>query len=195
MMQPSTRKSRQPVSRKLAALLVAFAFIAAACSSSGDDVINLGSEPLAADVEIDDVEFEDGGESVNFIYETFEGQPVAFGDLPEGPVVLNFFASWCPSCIAELPDFETVSQNLAGEVNFLGLATSDRSEDSEVLLQNTGVTFDVGKDESGEIFRIFEGLAMPTTVFLNENHEIIRVHSGVLNVESLTDTINEDLLS
>lgn len=194
-MQPSTRKSRQPVSRKLAALLVAFAFIAAACSSSGDDVINLGSEPLAADVEIDDVEFEDGGESVNFIYETFEGQPAAFGDLPEGPVVLNFFASWCPSCIAELPDFETVSQNLAGEVNFLGLATSDRSEDSEVLLQNTGVTFDVGKDESGEIFRIFEGLAMPTTVFLNENHEIIRVHSGVLNVESLTDTINEDLLS
>ena len=77
----------------------------------------------------------------------------------------------------------------------MGLATSDRSEDSEVLLQNTGVTFDVGKDESGEIFRIFEGLAMPTTVFLNENHEIIRVHSGVLNVESLTDTINEDLLS
>ena len=108
MMQPSTRKSRQPVSRKLAALLVAFAFIAAACSSSGDDVINLGSEPLAADVEIDDIEFEDGGESVNFINETFEGQPVSFGDLPEGPVVLIFFAAWSPSCIAELPDFETV---------------------------------------------------------------------------------------
>lgn len=194
MMQLSNRKPGQSASRKLAALLVAFAFIAAACSSSGDDVINLGSEPLAADVDLEDVEVEDFGESVNFIYETFEGESTTFGDLPDGPVVLNFFASWCPTCVAELPDFETVSQNLAGEVNFLGLATSDRSEDSEILLENTGVTFDVGKDESGEIFRIFEGLAMPTTVFLNENHEIIDVHSGVLNVESLTDSINEHLL-
>lgn len=194
MMQLSNRKPGQSASRKLAALLVAFALIAAACSSSGDDVINLGSEPLAADVDLEDVEVEDFGESVNFIYETFEGESTTFGDLPDGPVVLNFFASWCPTCVAELPDFETVSQNLAGEVNFLGLATSDRSEDSEILLENTGVTFDVGKDESGEIFRIFEGLAMPTTVFLNENHEIIDVHSGVLNVESLTDSINEHLL-
>lgn len=195
LLSPQNRSTRTK-SRKLIAGLFALALIATACGSSGDDVISLGDEPLAPDVEVEQVDPAALDiDSVDFAYRTFEGEGTTFSQLPEGqPVVLNFFASWCPSCIAELPDFETVSQNLAGDVVFLGLATSDRLEDAEGLLAETGVTFNVGTDESGEIFRLFEGISMPTTVFLNENHEIIRVHSGVLNVESLTDTINEDLL-
>lgn len=179
---------------RLVALLFVFALIAAACGSSGSETISLGDEPLAPDVEAGEIE-NTNFESVDFDFEDFNGEIQSFSDLPEGPVVLNFFASWCPSCIAELPDFEIVANDLAGDVNFLGLATSDRASDSERLLEDTGVTFPVGRDESGEIFRFFEGISMPTTVFLNENHEIVRVHSGVLDVDSLSETISEDLFS
>jgi len=168
--------------------------LATACSSNSD-TIQLGNEAFAPDVESGEVDSEATGDVVNFSYETFDDETVEFADLPEGPVVLNFFASWCPSCIAELPDFETVSQNFGGDVTFLGLATQDRSDSSVELLERTGVTFATGKDQNGEIFSLFKGLAMPTTVFLDANHEVVRVHSGVFDVESLTETINDDLLS
>ena len=125
---------------------------------------------------------------------TFDGEPVTFAGFSDRPVVLNFFASWCPTCIAELPDFETVSQNLAADVQFLGLATQDRAEASDELVESTGITFPIGRDPDGAIFSIFQGLGMPTTVFINADGTVAEVHTGVLNVESLTNTINEELL-
>lgn len=183
---------------RLVAILFAIAAIASACSSGGTggtDTISLGDDTFAPEIEGGDVESSAEGDAVNFSYDTFDGNSVSFADLPDGPVVLNFFASWCPSCVSELPDFETVSQNLDGQVTFLGLATSDREDASIELVADTGITFPTGQDQSGEIFRLFEGIAMPTTVFLDEDHQVIRVHSGVLNVETLTETINTDLLS
>ena len=93
---------------------------AAACSS-GSDTINISDGGLAAPAPQGDAPAPDS-EAVDFNYVTFEGDEVVFSNFSDQPVVLNFFASWCPTCIAELPDFQTVSQNLEDEVQFLGLA-------------------------------------------------------------------------
>lgn len=178
------------ISRR-AALMGGLALTAAACA--GDDTINLSDGGLTAPAPEGDAP-EAGSDSVDFSYVTFEGEEVVFSNFSDGPVVLNFFASWCPTCIAELPDFQTVSENLAGDVTFLGLATQDRAEASDELIENTGVQFDVGRDPNGEIFNIFQGLGMPTTVFINADGTVADVHTGVLNVESLTQAINEELL-
>ena len=100
----------------------------------------------------------------------------------------------CPTCIAELPDFETVSQNLGDQVQFLGLATQDGLEDSARLLEQTGVTFPVGRDPDGAIFTLFGGFSMPTTVFITADGTIANVHSGVLTEQALTEAINSNLL-
>lgn len=192
----TSQKQRQSHRLRLLAALLAFSAVAAACTSDGDDnTISLGQEPLAADVESGEVESSASGEVVDFTYQTFDGESLAFADLPDGPVVLNFFASWCPTCISELPDFELVANQLEGQVTFLGLGTNDRASDSAELVERTGVTFATGSDESGEIYGIFEGIGMPTTVFLDADHQVVRVHSGVFNAETLTETINTDLLS
>lgn len=174
------------------ALLAGLAATAAACSNGGD-TINLSDGGLPVPSPEGDAPAS-GAEGVDFSYVTFDGEPVVFSDFSDGPVVLNFFASWCPTCIAELPDFQTVSENLEGEVTFLGLATQDRAEASDELVENTGVQFDVGRDPDGAIFNIFQGLGMPTTVFINADGTVADVHTGVLNVESLTQAINEELL-
>ncbi len=191
----TTATGRPRRANRLVALLLALSAIAAACGSSGSDTIQLGQEPLSPGAESGEVDSSAAGEAVNFTYETFDGGTAAFADLPDGPVVLNFFASWCPTCVAELPDFESVANDLDGQVTFLGLATSDRTEASTSLLEETGVTFTTGQDLDGQIFRLFEGIGMPTTVFLDADHQVIRVHSGVFNAETLTETINTELLS
>lgn len=180
---------------KLAAILAGLAIIAAACGG-GSETIDLSDGGLTVpSPEVTDIEAEGEVEdAVDFEYVTFDGEEVTFSEFSDQPVVLNFFASWCPTCIAELPDFQTVSENLASEVQFLGLATQDRAEASDELVEQTGVQFPVGRDPDGTIFSIFQGLGMPTTVFINADGTVAEVHTGVLNTQSLTDIINEELL-
>ena len=115
-----TEHISKKVSRRTA-LMVGLAATAAACSS-GSDTISLGDGGIPVPAPEGDAP-EAGSDAVDFSYVTFEGEELVFSNFSDGPVVLNFFASWCPTCIAELPDFQTVSENLAGDVTFLGLAT------------------------------------------------------------------------
>ena len=179
---------------RLSALVFVLALIAAACGSSGDSAtIDLSDDGLSAPApEVDAPEV--SSERVNFSYDDFDGNRHELTDFAGQPVVLNFFASWCPTCIAELPDFETVSQNFAGDVQFVGLSVQDAPEASLALLAETGVTFPNGLDTPGDVFTQFGGLGMPTTVFITADGEVANVHTGVLTEDSLTAAIEADLL-
>lgn len=183
---------------RLVALLAALVLVAAACGSSSEGgTVTLGNGEISVDTDLDDgaAVAGAGASESDFSYATPDGQTVQFADLTDGPVVINFFASWCPSCIAEMPDFEAVFQEFGGEVEFLGLAMQDRTEAAVELVGETGVTYPIGLDPEGEIFAQFGGLGMPTTVFVGADGTIERVHSGQLSAEGLADIINEDLTS
>lgn len=115
----------------------------------------------------------------------FEGQPV----------VLNFFASWCPPCIAELPEFEQVSSEFAGTVQFVGVNT-DFDQDAWLrLVEETGVTYPTFFQPSAELFRASESPSMPTTVFLDADGVVQHTFAGRLTEETLRDLIGEHLLT
>ncbi|WP_343033610.1 TlpA disulfide reductase family protein [Virgibacillus ihumii] len=46
-----------------------------------------------------------------FQLETLEGEKVKLSDFRGNPVMLNFWATWCPPCRAEIPDMEKLHQN------------------------------------------------------------------------------------
>ncbi len=166
----------------LGALLLAVAVLLAACSSAAND----------ADAAVP------GGITNGFThaFATFDGDETTIETLANGkPVVLNFFASTCAPCIAELPDFESVHQATTGEVTFVGLASDgDRPEDAAKLIEATGVTFDVGLDTSDSQFlRHYDGLGMPTTVFIRADGTVADSWTGALSTDSLNDKI-DDLL-
>lgn len=161
-------------SPRLLTICFAFLLLAAACSSTdSDSADSVGAAPVAELQLIDEA---------------------AIADLKGTPVVINFFASWCPSCVSELPDFQAVHEELGEDVTFLGVAQRDRPSDALALIERTGVTYDIGNDPDGDLFQSFNALAMPTTVFVGADGEVIRTFSGVLDTESLTDIINEELL-
>ena len=65
---------------------------------------------------------------------------------------MNFFASTCTPCITEMPAFEEVHQELAGEpLAFLGLAVTDRADDALALVEQTGVTYPTAQDPDASV--------------------------------------------
>ncbi|MCP5025753.1 MAG: TlpA family protein disulfide reductase [Actinomycetia bacterium] len=125
-------------------------------------------------------------------FEMFDGTTATFADFAGKPLVVNFFASWCGPCRAEMPDFQAVHETLGDDVVFLGFAFQDRPEDARALVEETGVTYAFATDP-GQFQADFGGIAMPTTAFVNENGRIIDVHSGLLDQDGLLERITEHL--
>lgn len=111
------------------------------------------------------------------------------------PLVVNFFASWCVPCLAEMPGFEQVHQDLDGRVVFLGLNLQDTREAGIAVVEQTGVTYDIGRDPDGSLFLSFGAIAMPTTVFIDADGSTVDMHSGEITASALRDRIAELLLS
>ena len=131
---------------------------------------------------------------VQFNY--FDGTAASTADFTGRPTVLNFWASNCAACVAEMPEFEEVFQALKADVDFVGMNTADVSREAAVnLAAQTGVTYPLADDTSSAVFREFGGFVMPTTVLLNPQGQVAFVWSGVLTGDELTRLINENILS
>ena len=124
-----------------------------------------------------------------------DGETGNVSDYLGKPVVLNFWASWCPACVAELPDFAQVQNELGDEVVFIGINMQevDRQAADE-LIAETGVNYRLVDDPNGEIFRGFGGLAMPTTVFVGADGVIVDTHAGTIFSDQLKAFIEDELL-
>lgn len=125
----------------------------------------------------------------------FDGSTEKLADLVGQPVILNFWASWCPACISEMPAFAEVHRRFGGRVRFVGVNMQEVSlGDAVALAGRTGVDYQLAHDPDGAIFRQFGGLAMPTTVFISAEGLIARVHSGAIFSDDLIAIIERDLL-
>jgi thiol-disulfide isomerase/thioredoxin len=123
------------------------------------------------------------------------GDDIDFAELRAGrPAVVNFFASWCAPCVQEMPDFEDVHREYGDVVAFVGLAERESAEDSLEIVASTGVTYDIGRDPGGDVLAAFQGLAMPTTVFIAADGTITSLHSGALSAGDLRRTVEAQLL-
>lgn len=94
------------------------------------------------------------------------GAPVAYSGRSKEPVVLNFFASWCTNCVAELDTFSTVSRHTSG-VTFVGVDSDDSDvANAERLLHRAGITYAIADDSSGVIAGRYLVAALPVTFFI-----------------------------
>ena len=160
---------------RLVAAVLASGVILAACSDQGAD--ELAGPPVP-----------------DRTYETFEGESTSLEAFEGEPMVVNFFASWCPPCIAEMPDFERVHVSVQDRVRFVGLNTQDNLAAAQELVERTGVTYDIGLDPDGELFRDFEVIAMPSTFFVDADGAIVHRHAGLMTEQQLRDLVDQHLL-
>lgn len=125
----------------------------------------------------------------------FDGSTGKLSDLQGQPVVLNFWASWCPACVSEMPSFAEVHRQYRDRVEFVGINMQEMSLDAATaLVERTGVEYTLAHDPDGAIFNAFGGVAMPTTVFLASDGSVARVHSGTIFSDDLIAIIEDDLL-
>ncbi|NDH75480.1 MAG: TlpA family protein disulfide reductase [Actinobacteria bacterium] len=181
---PTFRPIRRPVILGVVGLMM----FVSACGG-GDDVARLTNEPIP----LEDLQNDDAiGSDVDIDFTTFDGSTSNFAAYAGTPLVVNFFSRTCAPCVTEMPEFEAVFQAFDGAVAFVGISTDARFDDAELIVEQTGVTYDLGWDPNADVFERFGGFAMPTTVFVDAEGVVRETWSGVLTATELTAKI-EDL--
>jgi thiol-disulfide isomerase/thioredoxin len=102
------------------------------------------------------------------------------------PVIINFFASWCPHCRAELEAMATVARRSAGHVAVIGVDSNESSDAAATrLLTAAHATYPVGLDNSAKVATQYLIDALPVSYFVNADGRVVGAAHGPQSVTSL----------
>jgi cytochrome c biogenesis protein CcmG/thiol:disulfide interchange protein DsbE len=126
----------------------------------------------------------------NFELELLSGEKVKLSDFKgRKPIVLNFWASWCPPCREEAPVLAKVGKEYAGDVEFIGLAVNDNATDVKKVIESLDITYGNGLDKT-DIAAAYRVTGTPETFWIDKNGQIIDHWIGPIDETNLKARIN-----
>ena len=101
-----------------------------------------------------------------------DAQEISTTDLKGKAFILNFWASWCPPCKAEMPDFQHAFEEYSNsgiQIIAVNATNQDSVVDVSLFVNQYGLTFPIILDQDGSASRDYSVHSLPTTYFIDEN--------------------------
>jgi peroxiredoxin len=119
------------------------------------------------------VGIEPGNKAPDFTLTDIEGKSVSLSDYKGKKVFLNFWASWCPPCKAEMPDMQELYEEKAiGDFEILAVNMTfiEKNKGDELdFVKDNGLTFPIPLDVKGQVMGEYEIMAYPTSFFIDSD--------------------------
>lgn len=118
--------------------------------------------------------------------DVFTGEKVSLADLRGQVVFLNFWATWCPPCKAEMPEMEALQKELGGRVRIIALGADPREagEKMAAFANSLGLTFAIAYDKASAA-QAYQVTGLPTSFFIDKEGIITARHVGPMNLETM----------
>jgi cytochrome c biogenesis protein CcmG/thiol:disulfide interchange protein DsbE len=127
--------------------------------------------------------FKDPKPLTDFSASTLEGQPLRTADLRGKVVLVNFWATWCPPCVVEVPDLVRLQAKYSGRLVIVGVSDDHGAVD---IVKNFAAARHVNYPlvmNSPAISSLFPGMVgLPTTFVIDQQGRIVQRHVGQLNM-------------
>jgi peroxiredoxin len=130
-----------------------------------------------------------GHPAPDFTLTTAAGETLRLSDLRGTPVVLNFWATWCPPCRAELPELQSASERLTGQVAIVGVNQAEAPAEVQAFADKLDLTFTVPLDENGDASRLYRVRSLPTTFFIDSSGVIRQTQIGPVTEATLAQLL------
>ena len=143
-------------------------------------------------VESDEIGLESGKIAPDFEVTTLDGEQAKLSDFRGGRVMLNFWATWCPPCRAEMPDMQKVYDEEDVTILAVNMTGTESGEDVVVeFVDDFELTFPILMDETSDIMNTYEIQAYPTTYMIDSDGRIQFVALGAMNHEQMLQFLSD----
>lgn len=180
----------------LVAVLLAFALLAG-CAASTDAPEQTGSEFrfVEGTPSGEVIDAADRQDAPNITGELLDGEQFQLDEHTGKIVVMNFWASWCAPCRVEAPDLQQIYQTYQPQgVEMIGVLVRDTKGQGETYSQQVGLTYPSIFDPSTKVALQLRGYplaAIPSTVVFDADGKVAAAYVSVVDLESLTSTIEK----
>ncbi|MFN3705282.1 MAG: TlpA family protein disulfide reductase [Thermoflexales bacterium] len=150
----------------------------------GPALVSLSQRALASE----------GALAPNFTLTDLDGKAVSLAELRGQPMLINFWASWCPPCLKETPALAEAYRTLIREgrrVVFIGVGTNDTSENLRRFAEEQSIPYLVLFDAEAKVSDVYGVRGMPTTFFVDSSGVIQRIWNGELRKEQVLQFMRE----
>lgn len=165
-------------------------------AASSDEAME---QPEGEPVPLESATDEGWGGAYDFSYTLFsDGSSHKLSDNLGTPVVLNFWAAWCPPCKAEMPDFEEVYAEKGDQFTLLAVAIDEREDPGSGMVPKDffaeqGFSYTGAYDETGAGSQMYGVQAIPTTIFIDRNGDVVHEQKGMMSREDFEKYLAEIL--
>lgn len=126
----------------------------------------------------------------DLVFSDGEGSCTALGEFRAPVTVFNVWASWCPFCVDELPDFGIIAEEFPA-VPVVAINRAERVAEANAFLDTIDVSDKVVLlfDPEDAFYKYIEGFGMPETVFVDESGAVLLHKRGVMSLEEMRETL------
>lgn len=139
------------------------------------------------------VKAEVGYSAPDFELTDLDGKRVRLSDFRGKPVVLNFWATWCPPCRQELPIFQDLHQRRGDAFVLLAVSEGESQQDVLAFVHEYGYTFRVLLDPQLSVGRAYDARGIPKTFVIDPDGVIVYIRQGTVKTGELDLVLREYL--
>lgn len=131
-----------------------------------------------------------GSKAPDFELKTLTGETVKLSDLKGKKVMLNFWATWCPPCKAEMPDMEKFHQEVGDKVVILAV-NIDPQLDVQAFVDEYKITFPIPLDTEDAVNGMYDVISIPTTYFIDSKGIIQHKFVGSMKLDDMKENVDK----
>lgn len=136
------------------------------------------------------VSVEEKGQASDFILDDLEGSKVSLSDLSkEKPVLLVFWATWCPFCIEEIPALNKIADAHKDKVGIAGIDIKENVEKVKSFAQKKEIKYSILLDSTGSVAQKYGVLGIPTNVLIDKDGKILYSGHSIEEVEKIIEKL------
>jgi peroxiredoxin len=135
----------------------------ALADSADNSLTKLKANPIAPDFTLQDV----------------NGKRHTLSDYRGKVVVINFWASWCPPCVSEMPSLQILADKLSRhQIPVIGVGVGERRDSVRRFLKSMPIRFPLLLDINSEVMETWSAPSLPTTLVIDQKGRIVLLALG-----------------
>lgn len=131
-----------------------------------------------------------GEKALDFTLKDLSGNEVSLSDYKGKKIMLNFWATWCPPCKAEMPDMQKLYEKHKDELIILAV-NLDPQNDVSGFVTDMGLTFPILLEGEAAVNEQYKIISIPTSFFIDEKGVIRSKSVGSINLETMEEYLKE----